>query len=870
MYYSITVDEINKLIDYCIKMPENEEYKTGYKYPYNSCEILCSENGLNINKLLNVHNESNNSIGSDNINMNNDEQSNSKDTTEKGENNDIQNEQDVKIVDESMDNKSNNENNNKDKENKENSEKEENLKENNIKDENTDDKKDNNENKETLENDKKEGNTDNKKINNENKETLENDKKWENTDKEILESDKKEENTDDNNENADQKEEAKMNIDDEEIEVDVRNPKEMRKELPNYPLVHSVLEHFFSFLDYQSSIENYVLNGYFNKITNYLIKTSTKIILDYILINNQNIINKLISHIDRYSIANIIINILNALSENDTPEGNTQYMMIVNKLIEQFNLIEKEDDTIEIICDLVIESIIYNNKYKLSKIIEENIITKFEIIIKNYYENAEQNKNKILFVVSLLTKMNKSIISNFNNKITSTKNNDDTKNEMMNLIKLADKINNQFYSINNNRFDLRDQVYANFMNNCTQYCDSINNICVIVANDLIQIYQKDTTDEIDISFSSKKIKKLGKNKILKFEFIISVLDIYINILGIFDNDDQQKSAMKDKIKSLTSTNIFKIMIDYYFRYRNNNFYNNIIVDLIKIIFDNDKAQEDLILNILQINNQNEGEKIGNSNLITLLMKDIIEKTKFIYENTNNSMNSLLFASNIEILKYIYSSNNPYIKCICDKMTKEKFFYDNFVLSIDLIFSKKLFKEDSSKDKDKPVKVFDAIGLRLTSSGSNLGKSEIRFSLESLNEVIDFYLKVNEKYISGEDYSSLFKEREEKLEKIEKSPEYLRLFNEDKEDELEAEEEEDLNDFDIPKPVFFNSKLDAKKKEENKNDDNNNNYNNSDGENLNINRANDDNVVEDKKYNDVNYWHAEVKEEEMADILKDLL
>ena len=851
-------------------MPDNEEYKEGYKYPYNSCEILCSENGLNINKLLNVHNESTSSIESDNININNDEKDNSKNTTEKEENNNIQNEKDVKMEDENMDNNVNDENINKDKEKNENSEKEENLKGNEKKEENIDDKK---------ENDKKEENNDDKKENNEKKESAEennkkekdNDNKKEKDEKnDALENDKKIENTEDKNENEDQKEEVKMDIDDEEIEVDVRNPKEMKKELPNYPLVHSVLDHFFSFLDYQSSIENYVLNGYFNKITNYLIKTNTKIVLDYILVNNQNIINKLISHIDRYSIANIVINLLNALSENDTPEGNTQYMMIVNKLIEQFNLSEKDDDTIEIICDLFIESIIYNNKFKLSKIIEENIITKFEMVIKKYYENATQNNNKILFVVSLLTKMNKSIISNFNNKITSTKNNDDTKNEMMNLIKLADKINNQFYSLNNNRFELRDQVYANFMNNFTQYCDSINNICVCVTNDLIQQYQKDTTEEIDISFSSKKIQKLGKNKIIKFEFINSVLDIYINMLGILDNDDQKKSAVKDKIKSLTSTNIFKIMIEYYFKYRNNNFYNNIIVDLIKIIFDNDKAPEDLILSVLQLNNQNEAEKSGNNNLITVLMKDIIEKTKFIFENTNNSMNNLLFASHIEILKCIYSSNNPYIKNICDKMTNEKFFYDNFVLSINLVFSKKLFKEDGAVDKDKPINVFDSIGLRLTSSGSNLGKSEIRFSLESLREIIDFYLKVNEKYISGEDYSSLFKEREEKLVKIEKSPEYLRLFNEDKEDELEAEEEEDFNDVDIPKPVFFNSKLDAKKTEENKNDDNNNNANNSEDNNLNIYRANEDNIVEDKNYNDVNFWHAEVKEEEMEDILKDLL
>ena len=42
------------MIDYCIKMPEKEEYEKGHRYPYYSCEILCSTNGLNIDKLLNT------------------------------------------------------------------------------------------------------------------------------------------------------------------------------------------------------------------------------------------------------------------------------------------------------------------------------------------------------------------------------------------------------------------------------------------------------------------------------------------------------------------------------------------------------------------------------------------------------------------------------------------------------------------------------------------------------------------------------------------------------------------------------------------------------------------------------------------------
>ena len=53
----MTVNNIKKLIDYCIKMPEKEEYEKGHKYPYYSCEVLCSMNGLNLDKILKMPDE---------------------------------------------------------------------------------------------------------------------------------------------------------------------------------------------------------------------------------------------------------------------------------------------------------------------------------------------------------------------------------------------------------------------------------------------------------------------------------------------------------------------------------------------------------------------------------------------------------------------------------------------------------------------------------------------------------------------------------------------------------------------------------------------------------------------------------------------
>ena len=763
-------------------MPEKEEYEKGHKYPYYSCEILCSMNGFNIEKLLKINKEENNS-----------------------NDNDIEKEEDD---DEDEDGEENN-------------------------------KKDN---EMENDNDEKKNNTNSK--NNINDNNFENNKNCEKNE--------------DNNNNIDEKDANEGEHESNEKKEKDKNDLE-KKDSTNINLAQSALEHFFSFLQEKTSIDNYVLMGYFNKITNYLIKIHTRFILDYILVDNQNIIDQLISHINRYSIANIITNILIALSENNTPKANEQYMMIVNKLLDQFNINERDNNTIEIICELFIESIIYNNKIKLSKVIDANIITKFEIIIKKYFENSAENKNKIISVVSLLTKLDKSILSNFSNKITSVKNTDDNKNEMLNLIKYADKSTNQFYSVNNTRFDFKELVNKSFLSNYSIYCDCISNICIIIINYVIQLNQDNICEEIEISYSSKKARKLGNNKIIIFDFITSVIDIYINLLGVIANDEQKKLPIIEKIKLILNTNIFKIMIEYYFTYKNNNFYINIMLDLIKIIFENDKAPEELILNILQLNNENDINK--DNNLITLLMNDLIKNTKFIYENSNNITNSLLFASNVNILKNIFTSNNPYMKKIYEKMEKETFFFKNFVTNIDKIFSQKLFRLDSESDEDKPANVFDPIGTKF---GVGQGKSDIEFSLESLNEIIDFYLKVYEKYVKGEDYMPLFKEREDKLEEIKKSNEYIRLGNQDL-DEEESEEEEDYDEEDIPKPVFFNSKL--KNKEENE-DNNTNNINEKDN---NFNKIkNDENDIVDKQYNDVNYWHTNIKDGDMEEILKELL
>ena len=838
----MSVSNINKMIDYCIKMPKEDEYETGHRYPYYSCELLCSTNGLNIDRLLDIYDEDNNENNEEDLNrMETEKEEKILDTNEKIEEKENNNEKNNNIIKENIsdegDSKQKNENVKNDKnENPREEIKEESEKKPQENDEKEEEKKENNEEIQQIENKDVENKTD---------------KIEEKEEKDNIKEEKSNENIDNN-----EKEEAKMEIE----EIDYK-PEKLEEKLPNLSLVHSVLDHIFSFLDDKTSIENTVLSGYFNRIVNYLIKTKTRLTLEYLLLHREKLITKLIANINNISISNIISNILNALTEENTPEANEKYMIIVNSCIEYISKIENnsEEDinSVEFICDLLINHIIYNNKIKFSKIIDANIINNIEKIIIKFYENYEQNSSKILCLINLLTKMNKSILSNLSKKITTTKNPDDTKLEMINLINAIDKIANQYISFTSKRNDFKELVYNSFLNNYVSYCNSMNNICLCIINN--QIIQRQNTNEkketLMTPFSEQKLEKYKSSNIVELEYIISVFDIYVNLWNIFLEDEKKSEFIKEKIEQLIKTNFFKLMLEDYLKYKHNNFLSNIMVDLIKIVFDNIIAPKELMLNILQIeSNDSENNK---DNLISLLINDLIHNTKFIYSTSENKANQLLFSSNVTILNYIFSCQNPDIIEILNKLEKEKFFYKHFISNINNIFSKKLFKTDSN---DSEVDKINSLGIKL-GFGNILSQSNsnIEFSVESLNNTIEFYLKLYDKYIKGEEYESLFDERKKRLEEIKKSIEYLKL-NRKQEEELEEEdnEDEDINEINLPKPVFYNSKLEQKINENEIKD----------------NVTSDSDTIqepekEDKNYNDVNYWHIEIKDQNMDDLLNDL-
>ena len=864
----MTVDNINKLIDYCIKIPEKDEYETGYRYPYYSCELLCSINGLNLDKLLTTYPEENIENNNQNEELN-DKKEMKEENKDNKELDNIEKEKEEKMEEETDKKENEIDNSNKEINNNEIKKEEDKIEEKNEEIINEDKNLNNDENKEKEEKkeekvakEEKDKNIEDNNIIKEDNKKDENELNREDDEKENEDNSNndqsesnKEKNTEDNNkETKEKEEEEKM-----EIEDSIPEKKEKKEEkAPNVPLVYSILEHIFSFLDDKSSIENTVLLGYFNKIVNYLIKTSTKLMLVYFLIQKDTLIPKLIQNINKISISNIISNILNALTEENSPEANEEYMIIVNECINYLSKIENNNEeninTFEFICDLIINHIIYNNKLKFSKIIDANIINKLEKIIIKLYENYEQNNCKILCLINLLTKMNKSLLANFAKKITTTSNSDDTKLEMLNLINSVDRTSNQFVSFTTKKNNFKELVYNSFQNNYIIYCNSVNNICLTLLNNKLKQNQNNSQniESVITSYADKPKEKYKSSNLIEYEFIVSIIDIYVNLYNAFFENETKSNFIREKIVQITNTNFIKLLLDDYLKFKQNNFLSNIMLDLIKVVFENNIAPKELLLNILQLDS-NDNNESNDNNLILLLINDLVNNTKYIFENSNNITNQLAFSSNVMILKLIFSSTNPNIYDIYKKFEKEKFFYKYFITNIYSIYSKKLYKTDTN---DNAIDKINSLGIRL-GFGSTLTQSNanIPFSLESINNIIEFNLKLYDKYIKGEEYEYLFDERNKRLEEIKKSKEYIKL-NKIDDDELEEEEneKEDINNINIPKPEFYNSKINNKMEEDNLTNDSDNN---------------EESQIEDKAYNEVNYWHIEVKDDNFKDLIKDL-
>ena len=775
-------------------MPSEDTPTIGHKYPFNACEILCSANGLNINKLMSLKKEvkveENKDNEEKNENKENDENLNDVDNL----NDDIKDfEEKKEDVEEKKDEKAEEKNENAEEKKEEN---EVEKKEENVEDkkENEEDKKENEEEKKENVEEKKEENVEEKKVNGEEK-----------------------------NENAEEKKETEEEKKEENEKAKKEENEEEKKEDDEIGIVHNIFDYLFKFLDIAPSEDNYVLMGYFAKLVNNLLKDKPEILLGYIFNKKPEIIQKMIIHINRKAIGNTIENFILNLNDDIFLLSNDYIIKICKSLIEGLNNVETDERGVEVICDLLINSMVTSSKNNLSLFLNaEGLMEKLEEIIEKFMN--EKKDDKVTYLLKLLIKINDTLLKDFENKVTKNFTFDETENEIINIIRSIDR-GGSAYDALTNKSDFSGVGTSFLKKNPERLIKLIDKNMEIIINDIMKD-DEDKKEEVIINvFSDKKTKKFGVKSLYEWELLRSTLDIYVNFYAI----DEQKDNIDLSIKKISESKIFSKFIQLYFYYTMNNIFQNRVNEIVSIII-NEKTPSLLVKSLFEI------EDDFSKNFISLLVNNIINNPKFSYEPSNQKMNSTLMANNCDLLNQISSSTNPIIVELLGKDKNIKFFIDDFASKISTKFSDKLLYSDLEESTSK-VDFMNPLYDNFENK-QNDKENESKSSKRSIKEEIDLHFLIYNKFLNGEDYSSLLKEEEEEEEK--------KKENEEEEEEINKQEKVDEEIEESPLFEARNSGIPFEP-------ENNNN-----------------NEEISEEYNDNNFWKGSLIDQSSEDeILKEL-
>jgi len=190
----------------------------------------------------------------------------------------------------------------------------------------------------------------------------------------------------------------------------------------------------------------------------------------------------------------------------------------------------------------------------------------------------------------------------------------------------------------------KDNIYTAFVNNRKIYMSFIYKIFCLIKQDII----------INPYFDTEKTKGKTRLSLHEWKYILSSLKLFIFQYYVIDNFSNEKD-----IGNFYDKNLFNIALELYFKYPKNNIYQNIFIDMIKLL------------------NFEKTPKY--------LINHFIKKQNIFIENIQNIIKAkdkynLLLGPNIQILLIFYTSSNPELiqfyqsdKNKNEKNSKEKFF-----------------------------------------------------------------------------------------------------------------------------------------------------------------------------------------------------
>ena len=842
-----------KLIDYSIKMPEIDDNRTGHKFPFNSTEILCCDNG----EITNIFLTENQVVIDDNINeketnIDVDIDKLKKEEVDKEEEKNEEKKEEEKNEEkkEEAKNEEKKKEENKEEEKKEEvineeGKNEEKKEESKNEEEKNEEKKEEEKNEENKEEEKNKENKE-EEIKEENKEEGKNEEKKEEEKKEMKEEEKKEEeeegiieeNQSINNKNKENENDINNNIEQEEI----INNKKITK------IVYENLDYFLSFIK-TSSVENEVLIGYFYKIFKHLIQTKGTIIISYLFKEKIDFLEQLIICLNKKAISECI-NLILTFNEKTEEDLTDLQFNFCEKLLQELN-----DNNPEIKIEYICETI----KNAISKQYFFNFLMSEERLINLLFNGLYlKDEKKLCSVISLMIKINENILSNFDNLVTP------------NLIQ-EDPMS--IFLSNNYNFD-NDSIVINLNKLESQKKMLTLLFKILKKNEFIflsdlNLYQ----NLLFISTFGKEQERLGIKKLTKVEYFRTIIDIFVNSYA--------KGICKEEIEELIlcakNKKIFSMISDLYFKYEINNLYQTLYNQIMEIIANKNSPQ------ILIEAFFNEILEQTHKNLFDSLIDNLLNNLNFQFTNNRKSFSSF-FANNIQLITYIFKSENIYLTSIIPinlKVINEVFvyhiknFFDQKLLYMDVTnfdFDVEIPTSNSTLEElvEEDIKIYNVylnggdykkanmdkllmLGSKKKDKENEEKKEDklMELSFEDIgNEIIDINkignngivnINIKEKEDNNNDNIINFDMLEEKKENNDENNNNENKIGEQKEDKEKTEDENDLKE---ENNIVKNNN--NEEKENNKNNEKNENDNNNEGKKTII-----INEEEEKKINVIN-------------------
>lgn len=492
-------------------------------------------------------------------------------------------------------------------------------------------------------------------------------------------------------------EEYKFMLKDNMIQTEHQIEKDKRKTLSDYEedeknMINEILNEIFQNLTIENYYNDQTYMGYFQKIVNYILFNECNLTINYILDNSNRIFKTFYNQLSCSSMQNILENILNSISDKEEEIYCNKYLEIINDLIDlldkeiQDNKLEK----LEYICQIIIDTVINNSEKQLIKCFFEKEDTMKTIIglIERIINLKEKNDKQLIFLIKLLCQLNMVILNSLEDWKLYDFNND-YKDCFLNENSIINTFENQYKS---EKKITKKNIFEKYQEKSIQFISNLNKIYYEIKEDIKKNYNNNIKNSNNTKFGLKHLNE--------WKFILSYFKIYI--FTIYITNKEEVEYLNDK-KYFYDKELFNISISLYFHFVKNNLYQNIFVNIIKLLCL--KKCPDFLAREFLCNK----DEVYYNDLITLIMKNI-------KNNVEEKKQNLLIAPNIEILKTIFCSFNYEISQFI-KITKLYNLYKEIYLnSLESKFERKLDEDYSFNFSE----IFSSKNFSQTFDGNDSG------------------------------------------------------------------------------------------------------------------------------------------------------